>query len=66
MKENAPNKNKSQLLTFKLVAMGCHIQISLNITKLCMRYSQAVIDHQITLLTSDVQPNLVHPNLIAI
>lgn len=58
MKTNMPNKNTSELATIKLFAMGCHIQINLNTTRLNPRYSQIVIDQQITLLTSDVQKRI--------
>ena len=58
MKTNMPNKNASELATIKLFAMGCHIQISLNTTRLNPRYSQIVIDRQITLLTSDIQKRI--------
>lgn len=58
MKTNMPNKNTSELVTIKLFAMGCHIQISLNTTRLNPRYSQIVIDQQIALLTSDVQKRI--------
>lgn len=58
MKTNMPNKNASELATIKLFAMGCHIQISLNTTRLNPRYSQIAIDRQITLLASDVQKRI--------
>ncbi|WP_201608961.1 FAD:protein FMN transferase [Psychrobacter immobilis] len=58
MKTNMPNKNTSELATIKLFAMGCHIQISLNTTRLNPRYSQVVIDRQIALLTSDIQKRI--------
>ena len=58
MKTNMPNKNTSELATIKLFAMGCHIQISLNTTRLNPRYSQIVIDQQIALLTSDIQKRI--------
>ncbi|KAA0914519.1 FAD:protein FMN transferase [Psychrobacter sp. ANT_WB68] len=58
MKTNMPNKNTSELATIKLFAMGCHIQINLNTTRLNPRYSQIVIDQQIALLTSDVQKRI--------
>ena len=38
MKENVLNKNIPQLATIQLVAMGCHIQVSLNTTRLNMQY----------------------------
>jgi len=60
MKKNAPNTTMPHLTTFKLSAMGCHIQISLNVTKLHLQYSQATIDQQIALLTSDVQQRLTY------
>ncbi|WP_350562202.1 FAD:protein FMN transferase [Psychrobacter sp. CAL346-MNA-CIBAN-0220] len=60
MKNDAPNTTTPHLMTFKLSAMGCHIQISLNITKLHLQYSQATIDQQIALLTSDVQQRLTY------
>ena len=58
MKTNMPNKNTSELATIKLFAMGCHIQISLNTTRLNPSYSQIVVDQQIALLTSDVQKRI--------
>ena len=58
MKTNMPNKNTSELATIKLFAMGCHIQISLNTTRLSTQYSQIVIDQQVTILTSDVQQRI--------
>ena len=58
MKTNMPNKNTSELATIKLFAMGCHIQISLNTTRLNPRYSQIAIDQQIALLTSDIQKRI--------
>ena len=60
MKTNMPNKNTSELVTIKLFAMGCHIQISLNTTRLNPRYSQIDIDQQVALLTSDVQQRIAH------
>ena len=58
METNTPNKYTSELATIKLFAMGCHIQISLNTTRLNPRYSQIVVDQQIALLTSDVQKRI--------
>ncbi len=58
MKNSLPKANIPQLVTFTLLAMGCHIQISLNITRLRAQYSQALIDQQVALLTSDVQQQL--------
>ena len=58
MKTNMPDSNIPELVTIKLFAMGCHIQINLNTTKLNPRYSQIVIDQQIALLTSDVQKRI--------
>ena len=58
MQTNMPNKYTSELATIKLFAMGCHIRISLNTTRLNPRYSQIVIDQQIALLTSDVQKRI--------
>lgn len=58
MQTNMPDKNIPELVTIKLFAMGCHIQISLNTTRLNARYSQIVIDQQIALLTSDVQQRI--------
>ena len=58
METNMPDKNIPELVTIKLFAMGCHIQISLNTTRLNPRYSQIVIDQQIALLTSDVQKRI--------
>ncbi len=60
MQTNMPNKNTSELATIKLSAMGCHIQISLNTTRLNTQYSQIVIDQKVTFLTSDVQQRIVH------
>lgn len=58
METNTPNKYTSELATIKLFAMGCHIQISLNTTRLNPRYSQIAIDQQIALLASDVQKRI--------
>ncbi|WP_201558821.1 FAD:protein FMN transferase [Psychrobacter sp. 72-O-c] len=60
MKKNASHENIPQLLNFKLLAMGCHIQVSLNTARLSTQYSQAAIDYQIKLLTSDIQQQLAH------
>ena len=60
MKTNMPDKNIPELVTIKLFAMGCHIQISLNTTRLNPRYSQIDIDQQVALLTSDVQQRIAH------
>lgn len=59
MKNSLPKASIPQLVTFTLLAMGCHIQISLNITRLRARYSQALIDQQVALLTSEVQQQLI-------
>lgn len=58
METNTPNKYTSELATIKLFAMGCHIQISLNTTRLSKHYSQIAIDQQIAWLTSDVQKRI--------
>lgn len=58
MQTNMPDKNIPELVTIKLFAMGCHIQISLNTTRLNPRYSQIAIDQQIALLTSDIQKRI--------
>ncbi|MES1965124.1 FAD:protein FMN transferase [Psychrobacter sp. AH5] len=60
MKENVLNKNIPQLATIQLVAMGCHIQVSLNTTRLYTQYSAIAIDQQIAILTSDIQQRLTH------
>ena len=60
MKTNMPNKNTSELTTIKLFAMGCHIQVSLDTTKLHTQYSQMAIDQQVDFLTSDVQQRIAH------
>lgn len=60
MQTNIPDKNIPELVTIKLFAMGCHIQISLNTTRLNPRYSQIVIDQQIAILTSNIQQRIVH------
>ena len=54
------NKNIPQLATIQLVAMGCHIQVSLNTTRLYTQYSAIAIDQQIAILTSDIQQRLTH------
>lgn len=54
------NNNTTKLATLKLAAMGCHIQITLNIAKLSTQHSQAVIDRQIDLLKSEAQQRLVY------
>ena len=58
MQTNMPDSNIPELVTIKLFAMGCHIQISLNTTRLNPRYSQIAIDPQIALLTTDVQKRI--------
>lgn len=58
MNKNMPKQNIPQLVTFTLLAMGCHVQISLNIKKLIMQHSQTAIEHQIDLLKIDVQQQL--------
>ena len=60
MQTNMPDKNIPELVTIKLFAMGCHIQVNLDITRLSMQYAQMVIDQQIAILTSDVQKHIVH------
>ena len=60
MKTNMTDKKTPQLATIKLVAMGCHIQVSLDTTRLSMQYAQIAIDQQVALLTSDVQQRIVH------
>lgn len=60
MKTNMPNKNIPELITFNILAMGCHIQVSLNIKRLNTQYSQRAIDRKLALLTSDVQQKLAH------
>ena len=55
MQTNMPDQNIPELVTIKLFAMGCHIQISLDITRLSSQYSQIVIDQKVAILTSDVQ-----------
>lgn len=52
------NNNTKKLATLKLAAMGCHIQITLNIAKLNTQHSQAVIDRKIDLLTTEAQQRL--------
>ncbi|WP_201543587.1 FAD:protein FMN transferase [Psychrobacter immobilis] len=58
MQTNMPDSNIPELVTIKLFAMGCHIQISLNTTRLNPRYSQIAINQQIALLTSDIQKRI--------
>lgn len=58
MQTNMPDKNIPELVTIKLFAMGCHIQISLNTAMFNPRYSQIVVDQQIALLISDVQKRI--------
>ena len=60
MQANMLDKNIPELVTVKLFAMGCHIQVSLDTTKLHTQYSQMVIDQQIAILTRDVQQRIVH------
>ncbi|MFZ2843935.1 FAD:protein FMN transferase, partial [Psychrobacter sp.] len=60
MQTNMPDKNRTELATIKLFAMGCHIQVSLNITRLSPQYSQMVINQQVDFLTSDIQQRLAH------
>ncbi len=60
MQTNMPDKNISELIAIKLFAMGCHIQVSLDTTRLSTQYSQMVIDQQVDFLTSDVQQRIAH------
>lgn len=60
MQTNMPDKNIPELVTIKLFAMGCHIQVNLDITRLSTQYSQIDIDQQVALLTSDVQQRIAH------
>jgi thiamine biosynthesis lipoprotein len=60
MNTNTSNQTIPQLATIKLFAMGCHIQISLNTTRLSAQYSQITIDQQVTFLTSDIQQRLAY------
>ena len=60
MQTNMPDKNIPELVAIKLFAMGCHIQVSLDTTKLHTKYSQMVIDQQVDFLTSDVQQRIAH------
>ena len=52
------NQTTPQLATIKLFAMGCHIQISLNTTRLSAQPSQMRIDQQVAFLTNDIQQRL--------
>ena len=58
MQTNMPDKNIPELATIKLFAMGCHIQVNLNITRLSTQYSQMGIDQQVDFLTSDIQQQI--------
>ena len=58
MQTNMPDKNIPELVAIKLFAMGCHIQVSLDTTKLHTKYSQMAIDQQVDFLTSDVQQRI--------
>ena len=60
MKKYLSYESTSPLATIKLLAMGCHIQISLNTVALSRQYSQSVIDQQVALLAGDVQQQLAH------
>lgn len=60
MKIDAPNKNIPQLIAFNIVAMGCQVQINLNITSLSPLYSKVEINHQTALLASDIEQKLAH------
>ena len=60
MQTNMSDKNIPELVTIKLFAMGCHIQVNLDITRLSTQYSQIDIDQQVALLTSDVQQRIAH------
>ena len=60
MQTNMPDKNTPELATIKLFAMGCHIQVNLDIARLSMQYAQKAIDQQVAILTSDVQQRIVH------
>ena len=58
MKENLSYNATPQLATIKLFEMGCHIQITLDITRLSTQYSPAAINHQVDLLTNSVQQQI--------
>lgn len=58
MHTNMSNQTTPQLATIKLFAMGCHIQISLNTTRLSAQPSQMRIDQQVAFLTNDIQQRL--------
>jgi thiamine biosynthesis lipoprotein len=60
MKTNTTNKDKAELETIQLFAMGCHIQVSLNMTRLSTQYSQIAIDQQVAILASDIQQRIAH------
>ncbi len=60
MKKYLSYENTLQLATIKLLAMGCHIQISLNTVKLSRQYSQAAIDQQVVLWADDIQQQIAH------
>lgn len=60
MKKYLSYESTPQLATIKLLAMGCHIQISLNTVALSRQYSQSVIDQQVALLAGDVQQKLAY------
>jgi thiamine biosynthesis lipoprotein len=60
MINNVSHENTPALATIKRFAMGCHIQISLNITNLSTQYSPVAIDQQVTLLTTDIQQQLIY------
>ena len=60
MQTNMPDKNIPELVTIKLFAMGCHIEVNLDITKLHTQYSQIAIDQQVAILTRDIQQRIAH------
>ena len=60
MQTNMPDKNMPELVTIKLFAMGCHIEVNLDITRLSRQYAQKVINQQVAILTRDVQQHIVH------
>ncbi|ALF58803.1 FAD:protein FMN transferase [Psychrobacter urativorans] len=60
MKINAPNKNIPELVSFNILAMGCQIQVNLNITSLSLLCSKIEIEQHTALLASDVQQKLTY------
>ena len=60
MNDNALNSHTAALATIQLYAMGCHIELSLDMTRLSQLYLPAAIEHQLDCLKNTIQGQLAH------